>query len=1421
MRAVFRWLAIAVAVPIFLMLALFGLVQTRLGQDWLAGAIEWAVSSPGFSLAIDGLRGAVPFHMTAARIEIGDGAGIWMTLRGVVLDLAPADLLNGKLHVRSLKLAELDMARPSSGSSAPLSNYLRVPRLPVDVVLDRLTITRVSLAPAVLGQSVVATIAGSAKVEHGTARATLDLHRTDGSPGGIALQMSLTGTTPALRVGLKANEPTGMLLDRLLRRTDHLPLALSLDGEGPLTDWRGGLTIAAGGLARLDADLALAVGSQTVVDVSGKAALAALLPPAVAPAVGDRVAFSGHAAFGERAVVDRLAIETASGTIAGDAAFGGTDGAIAAHLRADVPDLTPLSGVAGAALRGAATLSAEVTGNESRPALTTDLSGTGIRISGSGAEHLETDLSASLSGPSDDPRTRIAVSAKGRIDGLVLPEAVALMPEIGRGIGWSLAATTDRDVATVDLTRFSAQGGGLDLTGSGHLETVGQILAGHLDFAGSASGLRTGIAAVDALIGGKAAFAGAVRRDAAGAVALDHVALTGLAAKLTGDAHFDPASHLLAAALNLDVPQLKPLGAVLGSQITGTVSARVKAEGPLDRLRLQANVEGRAITAAGAAIESFRVSGDIADMSRRKAVIDGSFRALGLDGSLALAAELNGNSELAVPHFRVQAADSTIEGNLRIGLATGLAQGALSARLPDLSRWSGLAGTRLGGSLDLNAKLAAAGGGQGLDLSVTGARLGAGVGSNRVEIGGLSVTARLANIWRTPSGTGRLTLSAAHFGGGQFATATATFTSPRAGRFAIEGNADGHPLTVVFAGEGGLVPGGAELRLTRLAGSLDRNQFRLAQPLELSRRGADLTLSGLDLRLGAGRITGSGSVRGEALALTLNAADLPAADGARLLGYPGVHGTLSLTASLGGSLRAPQGHIVADAREVSLGVSRNAGAPQLGLTVAGDWNGRALDVQGRVTGLKGDRVSFTGSLPLLLTAAPFSLSVPPQGRIALQVQGNGDVGHLADLLPLGEDRLSGRFAADVAVGGTVASPAASGQLRLTDARYENFTTGAVLTHLTADLIGDRDRFRLASLSANDSGGGTVRAQGSLVLGGASGSAAELTATLTDFLVAARDEALVRANGTITVTGPLAALRAAAVLTVDRAEINLPTSLPPSVVVLQVTEIGRPGGSHRAPVAEAPALAALLDITLDMPGPVLVRGHGLDSQWHGRLKITGTTAAPKIAGVLVANRGSFDLLGKSFRLARGTITFDGSAKLDPALDMIAEASAADITAQVVVGGFASAPTVTLSSTPPLPRDEILARVLFNRGVGQMTAGEGVQLAAAAATLAGGGPNVLDRLRGGLGLDWLRFGQGPAGAASPILNPRVITPTNSSATAVSAGKYIMPGVSVGVTQGMSPPTSRVTVEIELGRHVTVDTEAGQNGGTGIGLNYNYDY
>jgi translocation and assembly module TamB len=735
---------------------------------------------------------------------------------------------------------------------------------------------------------------------------------------------------------------------------------------------------------------------------------------------------------------------------------------------------------------------------------------------------------------------------------------------------------------------------------------------------------------------------------------------------------------------------------------------------------------------------------------------------------------------------------------------------------------SKLAGTPLGGSLEFGAGLEARGG-QLVDLSLTGKQLTAGQGSSRFGIGRVELTAKLADVMRTPSGTGRLSLTSAKLGASELTTAALALDAPRPGRFTFQGDAKGHPLTLALAGDGGLEPGRLDLHLTRLAGSLGSDRVLLEQPLTLSKRGSDLAFSGLALDFGTGRITGSGGVRGESLSLALNVGDFPIASGARMMGYQNVRGTLTVAANLGGTLRAPQGRFSVNARQISLSSAKNSQLPELGVAIDSTWNGRNLDLRGQVNGLKGDQIGFSGAVPLLLNPAPLGISVPADGRLAFQLQGSGQVEHLADLLPLGEDRVSGHFAANMAVGGTLAAPAASGRLQLADGRYENFATGAVLTKMQADLVGDRDRLTLTSLSASDTANGTLKAQGNVTLRGAAGPTAELSATLDNFRVAARDEAVATTSGNISIAGPLTAPKVTAPLTINRADINLPSSLPPNVVVLKVVETNGKAAKEPAPAAkdQAPALPAALDITVDMPGNIFVRGHGLESEWRGRLKITGTSAAPVIAGSLEQIRGSLDLLGKTFNVTRGTITFDGSTKLDPVLDIAAEVSTSDITAQVTIAGVASAPTIKLSSTPVVPQDEILSRVLFDRGVGQLTAAQGLQLAAAAGTLAGGGPGMLDRLRGGLGLDWFNFGSGPAGAASGTLNPRAAAGSSTGGTALSAGKYIAPGVSVGVSQGLSPPTSKVTVEIEVRPHLTIGGEAGQSGSTGIGVNYNYDY
>ncbi len=1454
---VVRWLGVALAAAALMLVTGFGLLQTQPGRAWLAREIAQAVGDPDFTVAITGLGGFVPFRTRIERVEIGDRDGIYLTLHEIGLDISAAALLAGRAHIQSLSIAEIDMARSSTApSTTPFTDYLEVPHLPVSVALDTLSVGRLALEPQVLGESVVVTVEGSAELATASAHVALDLHRIDGAAGNIRLTIELGGNPPVLNFQLAAAEPSGMLADRLLSRTDRLPLALSVNGKGPVADWRGRLSASAGALARFDADVTIATAVETMLGLSGTAAVAPLLPAEIVPLVGDRLALSLHAKFDHGVVVDPLSIETSAGTVTGDAAFGGLEKAVSAHLRADVPDLSRLAGVLGPPLQGSAALLASVTGTEKHPQLALKLSGSGVRLGSSGAEHLETDVRATPSGTLDDPSTRIEFSGKGRIEGIVIPEGVAVPPELGRDIDWSLAGIAARDGRALDVTTLSAEGAGATLAGSGQLSETGAVkgrlsmaipdlrpfsglagnpLAGSLDLEanalrvgaagfranieGSAKELRTGIPVADVLLGNSATVAAALERDAAGLLIVNRLAVTSAAAELSGDAQFDPAKTKLVATLTAKLPRLKPLGAALGTEMAGSVSAKLDVEGPIDRLHADSEIEAEDFAIAGTKLDRVRLSGHIANLSDPSAVVDGSFRAYGLDGTLAVVAERKANSELVVPRLRIAAADSILDGSLRIALDTGLIRGSISGRAPDLGRWSKLAGTPLGGRLEFVAGLDAQRG-QGLDISANATQLRAGA----IEVGRLALTGRLADILRMPSGTARLSLSSVDFGAGEFASATLALDAPRPGRFAFQGDAKGKPLTVALSGAGEIEPGRADLRVSRLTGSLGRDRLLIEQPLTFSKRDGDLAFSGLALDWGPGRVTGSGGVRGEALSLSLNAANLPIGSGARLAGYRNMRGSLGFTTTIGGTLRAPQGRLSLNARDLTLASSRHSRLTSLGLASEGNWNGRTLDLNGQVTGLKGDRIGFNGSVPLVLNSVPLGISVPSDGRLALQLQGAGQIEHLADLLPLGEDRVSGRFAADIAVGGTVASPAANGRLGISDGRYENFATGAVLTNMQAELVGNRDRFTMTSFSAADNANGSLNARGSVVLGGPLGPTAELAATLANFRVAARDEAVATASGTVSIAGPLTAPTVTAPLTIDRADINLPNSLPPNVVVLKVVETNsRTGkGPPPAPAEQPPALPAVLDITIDMPGNIFVRGHGLESEWRGRLTITGTSAAPVISGSLQQIRGSVDLLGKTFTLTRGAITFDGSAKLDPVLDIVAEASAADITAQVIIGGFASAPTITLSSTPVVPQDEILSRVLFNRGAGQITAAQGLQLAAAADTLAGGGPGVLDRLRGDLGLDWFRLGSGPSGPATSTLNPR--TTSGSAATggtALSAGKYLAPGVSIGVSQGLSPPTSKITVEIELRPNLTLQGEAGQSGSTGIGLNYNYDY
>jgi len=140
----------------------------------------------------------------------------------------------------------------------------------------------------------------------------------------------------------------------------------------------------------------------------------------------------------------------------------------------------------------------------------------------------------------------------------------------------------------------------------------------------------------------------------------------------------------------------------------------------------------------------------------------------------------------------------------------------------------------------------------------------------------------------------------------------------------------------------------------------------------------------------------------------------------------------------------------------------------------------------------------------------------------------------------------------------------------------------------------------------------------------------------------------------------------------------------------------------------------------------------------------------------------------------------------------------------VEGDASEPVVSFVSDPEAPEEEVLAQLLFDRNLSEMSAFQAVQLASAVATLAGrGGVGIIGNLREGLGLDDFD-----------------VTTTAQGDTALSAGKYISDNAYTDVTVD-SAGNSEVSLNIDLTPNFKARGSVAADGNSALGLFFERDY
>ncbi len=604
------------------------------------------------------------------------------------------------------------------------------------------------------------------------------------------------------------------------------------------------------------------------------------------------------------------------------------------------------------------------------------------------------------------------------------------------------------------------------------------------------------------------------------------------------------------------------------------------------------------------------------------------------------------------------------------------------------------------------------------------------------------------------------------------------------------------PIAWSFKGEGVYSSGKETVVTLQGGGKLRKAAYSTQSPAEV-RFGPDGNGAKLHVAIGGGRADIDGRLTsGEAQAK----AELANVSlGAILEDFTGaVSGVLTLQGK-GPRLEGALDATVTDAR------SRDEPAKEaLTGRVKATLFGARIHLAANAANAEGLKSNIEADLPAEASAAPFRIAIDRTKPLTGTFNAEGEIHPLWDLIAGGERTLSGQVSAHATLGGTIADPAATGEASLTKGQFRDIATGLALNNLVVMTAFNQTLVTVSQFSGADTRGGTLTGQGRVSLERAGGSTFTLNAKR--FQLIDNDIGRASASGAVTVTRDAdGKARLAGALTIDRADFTVNTPVPTGVVPMDVVELHQKEveGIERAG-KPGPEPVFALDVALKAPRGIVLKGKGLEAELSLDAHVGGFISQPELSGTARIVRGFYDFAGQRFELDDRGVVRLGTTPEQIRLDLTATRDDPTLTAVVRVKGTAAKPEVTLTSTPVLPQEEVLSRVLFGVSAAQLSPGQGAQLASSLAALQGGGGfDLIGNLRQFAGLDRLALGG-----------------TQASGTTVSGGKYLTDNVYLELTGGgRTGPSAQV--EWRVRRDLSLVSQVGTQGDARLSIRFRKDY
>jgi autotransporter translocation and assembly factor TamB len=894
--------------------------------------------------------------------------------------------------------------------------------------------------------------------------------------------------------------------------------------------------------------------------------------------------------------------------------------------------------------------------------------------------------------------------------------------------------------------------------------------------------------AVRPALGDKVGITATLVRDGSGALRVDPLTIA--------SGPFDAAGTVAYSQQALDVALEGGLAdlSLLAPDTSGSIAFDITAKGPPSAPDLSASITSDKVTAVGREITGFALSASgKADLANPAAdvSIKGNVAGQTLAGEAVLKTE---GGKRRIDGMTLTLGDNRIAGDLLLDEAF-VPEGSLSLTLPDIGPLAALALDQAAGAVNGSIRFSRVDGVPQVSIDAAAPTLTRG----DLSLKEASVDALVVNYLAAPAVSGNV--KALSVTSGTTVVSNVGLSLTRDGNWTgFNGGAIVNGIDAKASGRVSMAGDTTTVELKTASAAMRGITANLAKPTTVVVKGGSATLDRLTLDVGGGSVQVTGTAAQQLnLNVQLNAVPLSLVDAFA----PGVKasGTASGTVRITGAAANPNIGYQLELKGVQTGQTRDAGFGAMAVSSQGTFGANVLKFTANVgdgsgLGMKGGGTINVGARNLSLD---FSGQVP--------------FGFLTRRLAAQGLALSGTSNVTLTLRGALMSPAVGGNVRASGVRLVDARSGLAINDIAVDVGIASGVATIRRLDGKLSSGGSLSASGTIGIDAGKGFPADITMKTSDARYT--DGRIVTANlsGDVRLKGQLTAQPLlSGTINLAKTVITVPERLPGSASALGVVHKNAPAAvrqQEQAIRAESSAdgnsgSGLTLDLTVNAPQQIYVRGRGLDVELGGSIKLTGPLASPRAIGDFTLRRGRLTLLSRRLTFTRGELGFSGS--LIPTLDLAAESPAADATVTVTVTGQANDPKFNFSSSPALPQDEVLARLVFGRSVQNLSALQIAQLADAAAQLAGGrgSSGLFEKLRSNLGVDDLD-----------------VTTDSEGRTAVSAGKYLNDRTYVTIQQGERAGSGKATIDLDVGRGVKLRGEAGFDGSAKGGVFYEHEY